>query len=46
MVPDAEEAVLAAAHDVIGLAVKSIDIAAMTDPHFRIDREVVLFVGS
>ena len=46
MIPDSEEAVRAATHNIIGLAIKSIDIAAMTDPHFRIDREVVLFVGS
>ena len=37
---------MTAANDVICLAVQSIDVATMTDPHFRIDSEVVLFVGS
>ena len=46
MIPDAEEAVRTATDDVVCLAVKSIDVAAMTDPHFSIDSEVVLFIRS
>ena len=44
MIPDSEEAVRAATHNIIGLAIKSIDVTAMTDPHFSIDCEIVLFV--